>query len=68
MVRRIILSFDWSKFSPEVAEQHHKHIMEDPHNCDDCGDTYNRNDLLKQFGDNFLVCKNCVELYGQLYK
>ena len=62
------MSFDWSELSKEVSDEARKHIMADPHSCDDCGDTYNRGDLLMHFGDSFLVCKNCIELYGHLYK
>ena len=62
------LSFDWSKLSKEVKDEARIHIMADPCDCNDCGDVYNRGDLLNHFGDSFLVCKNCIELYGQLYK
>ena len=62
------LSFDWSKLSKKAKDEARIHIMADPCDCSDCGDVYNRGDLLNHFGDSFLVCKNCVELYGQLYK
>ena len=62
------LSFDWSKLSKQAADEAYKHIMDDPYPCDDCGDTYNRGDLLNHFRDKFIVCKRCIESYSKLYK
>ena len=62
------LKFNWSELSKEDADEARKHIMADPCDCNDCGDICNRGDLLNHFGDSFLVCKKCIELYGILYK
>ena len=62
------MTFEWTELSQKAADEARQHIMADPCNCNDCGDTYNRGDLLNHFGDSFLVCKNCIELYSLLYK
>ena len=61
-------SFDWSKLSNKASDEAYKHIMDDPCDCNDCGDTYNRGDLRNHFGDAFLVCKKCIGTYSLLYK
>ena len=62
------MSFDWSKLSEKAKNETYNYIMADPCDCDDCGDTYNRGDLLNHFGDKFLVCKNCINAYNHLFK
>ena len=51
--------FEWSKYSKESQESIGKYINENPYECDECGDTYNKNDLIK-FGISY-VCKNCTD-------
>tara|TARA_R100001594_G_scaffold124845_1_gene161730 strand:+ start:52 stop:204 length:153 start_codon:yes stop_codon:yes gene_type:complete len=48
----------------EVLEK----IERNPYPCDDCGEIYDKSDLRHHFGDKFLVCIKCVELYQELYK
>ena len=64
--------FEWS----EYKEHHHKRlserIMADPYGCDECGDIYNKKDLIKLKKDTCIkndtrilleiafICRNCV--------
>ena len=41
--------------------------MVDPTSCDGCSDVYEKDDLIHHFKDKFLVCKNCIDEYRQLY-
>ena len=50
--------FEWSNYKKHLHKGMWKHIMKDPYGCDECGDTYNRNDLIKIQADR--VCKNCL--------
>ena len=50
--------FEWSKYKKHLHKGMQKHIMKDPYGCDGCGDTYNRNDLIKLQTDR--VCRNCL--------
>ncbi len=60
--------FDWSKYSPENRKIFRKHIMSDPYPCDDCGDIYNKGDLINHFGSGHKICRNCIDEYHRLYK
>ena len=50
--------FKWSRYNAKNKERLRKYIMDDPYDCDECGDTYNRNDLFKL--QAVRVCKNCI--------
>ena len=50
--------FDWSNYKKKTHKRLQEHIMKDPYACDECGDTYNRNDLIKL--QTTRVCKNCL--------
>ena len=50
--------FDWSNYSISTHKRLQEHIMKDPYNCDRCGDTYNRKDLIKLQAER--ACKNCL--------
>ena len=50
--------FDWSQYNKRSTQEAIKHIMGNPFNCADCGDTYNKDDLIKHFGTKYLICKN----------
>lgn len=45
-----------------------KHILADPYPCDDCGDTYNKNDLINHFRQGYKICRNCINEYFLIYK
>ena len=60
--------FDWSKYNTKPTEEHRKHILADPYPCDDCGDTYNKGDLINHFGTRHKICRNCIQEYSKLYK
>ena len=49
--------FDWSEYKKHHHKRMRKHIMADPYGCDRCGDTYNKNDLVKIKVNRF--CKSC---------
>ena len=51
-------NFEWSNYKAKTHKGLRKHIMADPYSCDECGDTYNKNDLCKIQADR--VCKNCI--------
>ena len=60
--------FDWSKIPKgEYADQLRRDILKKPYPCDDCGDTYNKDNLIKHFGTKHLICKNCIDDYHRLY-
>ena len=50
--------FDWSEYKEHLHKKMRKRIMADPYSCDECGDTYNKDDLYK-LQDN-KICKNCL--------
>ena len=53
--------FDWAKYSnPSDLKDH---IMANPYPCDDCGDTYNKDDLINHFRTRHKICRNCIDEY-----
>ena len=56
--------FDWSKYSKKCAKQREDHIMENPYECDECGEIYNKGDLFNNFPKH-LICRNCIDEYGR---
>jgi len=50
--------FEWSEYKKHHHERLRKHIMADPYQCDECGDTYNKKDLFKLNRD--FLCRNCL--------
>ena len=50
--------FEWSNYKIKNHDRMRKHIRKDPYGCDECGDTYNRDDLIKIQATR--VCRNCV--------
>ena len=51
-------TFHWEDWGDKMKKHHRKHIMADPYGCDRCGDTYNKNDLIKIQAER--VCRNCL--------
>ena len=58
----------WSDCSKKVIKERRDYIMENPYPCDDCGDTYNKNDLINHFRQGYKICKNCIDEYFETYK
>ena len=56
--------FDWSKHGA-TAQGCADHILANPYACDDCGDTYNKDDLIKHFRTRHLICRNCIDYYDK---
>ncbi len=50
--------FEWSEYKEHHHKRMRKHIMADPYQCDECGDTYNKDDLFIMKSKRF--CKNCL--------
>ena len=50
--------FEWSDYSIKNNERLRKYIMSNPYGCDECGDTYHKNDLIKV--QTKRVCRNCL--------
>ena len=38
-----------------------------PYPCDDCGDVWDKEHLIKHFGSRHLICKKCIDEYHILY-
>ena len=58
--------FDWSKHGA-TAQDRADHVNANPYDCDDCCDTYNKDDLIKHFRTNHLICRNCIDEYHKIY-
>ena len=54
--------FDWSKYNIKCAKEQRDHIMENPYECDECGDIYNKGDLVNSYPKH-LICRNCIDEY-----
>ena len=50
--------FEWSNYKEYLHKKMRKRIMENPYDCGECGDTYNKDHLIKIQADR--VCKNCL--------
>ena len=49
--------FEWN-WGPNMTKKHRDHINANPYSCDECGDTYNKDDLcIIQY--EIYICKNC---------
>ena len=55
--------FDWSKLNIKPEKESKDHIMKNPHPCDDCGDIYNKDDLINHFRTRHKICRNCIDEY-----
>ena len=54
--------FKWSNYNAKGKKFHIKHIMANPHECDECGDLYNKVDLISSLPKH-LICRNCIDEY-----
>ena len=61
------MTFDWSKLSEKEAKDSYDYLLANPYDCDDCGDLYNKDDLIRHFDTGHRVCRNCIDLYHKLY-
>ena len=50
--------FEWSSYKKHLHKGMAKRIMKNPYSCDECGDTYNKDDLYKIESEWF--CQNCL--------
>ena len=50
--------FDWSRLGPNMIKKHRDHINKNPYRCDDCCDTYNKDDLHEV--ESEWLCQNCL--------
>ena len=60
-------NFKWDDWTKEGQEYFRQHINKDPYGCGDCGDVYNKDDLIRHFDTGHRVCRNCIDLYNKLY-
>mgnify|MGYP003139197410 CR=1 FL=1 len=51
--------FEWGNVNIKDRKWMVEYIMENPYQCDDCGDTYNKNDLIKYGNEH--ICPNCID-------
>ena len=59
--------FDWSKLNEKPARECREHIRANPYPCDDCGNIYNKDDLIDHFGSGYKICRNCIDDYGRKF-
>jgi hypothetical protein len=62
------LTFKWSELSELAKKEAREHILSNPYPCDDCGDTYNKDDLIDHFRQGYKICKNCIDEYILIHK
>ena len=65
-------SFEWADYKEHTHKRYRDHIMANPYQCDECGDTYNKADLYKLNRGDLIknntrilfksarICKNCL--------
>ena len=51
----------------DLTNRDEEYIYLDPKGCDDCGDIYNKADLINHFGHGYLVCRKCIDDYHVRY-
>ena len=57
--------FNWEDYNPKLHKELADHINENPYECDDCGDTYNKDDLINHFRTRHKICRNCIDEYSR---
>ena len=55
--------FDWSKYNIRTTKECRDYIMENPFECNECGETNNKYDLIEY--NNKYICRNCIDEYGR---
>ena len=53
------MGFDWNDLSEYNKRYWVNYIRKNPYSCDNCGDTYNKDDLYKDKKE--YKCKQCME-------
>ena len=54
---------NWQEKNKHNKKFYRRHILKNPYRCDNCGDTYNKNDLDKEYKKGEILCPNCIQEY-----